>query len=58
MLRSWTIRIPATPPTLCGTTCDIRVHIDFQGPLYGKPGTESRLLIDRAVFIPKGEIKK
>ena len=58
MLRSWTIRIPATPPTLCGTICDIRVHIDFQGPLYGKPGTESRLLIDRAVFIPKGEIKK
>lgn len=54
LTRSWAVRIPAMPPIFCGRRFTVRVHMNFEGPLYGRPGDVSRIRIDRLVFIPAG----
>ena len=55
--RSWAVLMNATSPLMCGNTYKVRVRVKFEGPLFGKPGGENRLRIDRVVFIPKGARK-
>ena len=56
--RSWAVLMNATSPLMCGNTYKVRVRVKFEGPVFGRPGKESRLRIDRVVFIPKGENKR
>lgn len=58
LTRSWAVLMNATSPLMCGKTFTVRVHAKFAGPLFGKPGSENLLRIDRVVFIPKGENNK
>ena len=58
LTRSWAVLMNATSPLMCGRTYKVRVHVKFEGPLFGNPGAENRLRIDRVVFIPKGENKQ
>ena len=57
LTRSWAVRIPAMPPIFCGRRFRVRVHMNFEGPLYGRAGDVNRFRIDRVVFIPVGEGK-
>ena len=57
MTRMWTIQFKLLSPELVGKKCRVRLHMKLMGPAF-QPGEkgESRIDIDRLVFIPEGKL--